>query len=86
VPVTKLAKWKTVVQMVAIGFLLAGSAGDKIWPYTTLFGLTLLWIAAIFNDGRSKPSPSMSTHTTMREARVSTAFMVAARRLGDSAL
>jgi cardiolipin synthase (CMP-forming) len=32
---------------VAIGFLLAGSAGDKIWPYTTLFGLTLLWIAAI---------------------------------------
>lgn len=48
VPVTALAKWKTVVQMVAIGFLLAGSAGDKIWPYTTLFGLTLLWIAAIF--------------------------------------
>src|SRR3990170_786862 len=48
VPVTRLAKWKTVVQMVAIGFLLAGSAGDKIWPYTTLFGLTLLWIAAIF--------------------------------------
>jgi cardiolipin synthase len=48
VPVTKLAKWKTVVQMVAIGFLLAGSAGDKIWPCTTLFGLTLLWIAAIF--------------------------------------
>jgi len=47
VPVTNLAKWKTVVQMVAIGFLLAGPAGDKIWPYTTLFGLTLLWIAAI---------------------------------------
>ncbi len=48
VPVTRLAKWKTLIQMVAIGFLLAGSAGDKIWPYTTLFGLTLLWIAAIF--------------------------------------
>jgi cardiolipin synthase len=48
VPVTRLAKWKTVVQMVAIGFLLAGSAGDKVWQYTTLFGLTLLWIAAIF--------------------------------------
>ena len=48
VPVTALAKWKTVVQMVAIGFLLAGAAGDKIWPYTTVFGLTLLWIAAIF--------------------------------------
>jgi cardiolipin synthase len=48
VPVTALAKWKTVIQMVAIGFLLAGSAGDKIWPYTTLFGLMLLWIAAVF--------------------------------------
>ena len=47
VPVTKLAKWKTLVQMVAIGFLLAGNAGDKIWPYTTLFGLSLLWIAAL---------------------------------------
>ena len=47
VPVTNLAKWKTVVQMVAIGFLLAGPAGDKVWPYTTLFGLTLLWIAAV---------------------------------------
>ncbi|MEE8633851.1 MAG: CDP-diacylglycerol--glycerol-3-phosphate 3-phosphatidyltransferase [Methyloceanibacter sp.] len=47
VPVTKLAKWKTLVQMVAIGFLLAGSAGDKIGPYTTLFGLSLLWIAAL---------------------------------------
>jgi cardiolipin synthase len=47
VPVTRLAKWKTVVQMVAIGFLLAGGAGDKIWSYTTLFGLSLLWIAAI---------------------------------------
>ena len=47
VPVTKLAKWKTLAQMVAIGFLLAGNAGDKIWPYTTLFGLSLLWIAAL---------------------------------------
>ena len=47
VPVTRLAKWKTVVQMVAIGFLLAGTAGDKIWPYTTLFGISLLWIAAL---------------------------------------
>ncbi len=47
VPVTRLAKWKTVAQMVAIGFLLAGPAGDKVWPYTTQFGLTLLWIAAL---------------------------------------
>ncbi len=47
VPVTRLAKWKTTMQMVAIGFLLAGPAGDKILPITTLIGLTLLWIAAI---------------------------------------
>ncbi len=47
VPVTRLAKWKTVVQMVAIGFLLAGPAGDKIFPWTTLTGLILLWISAI---------------------------------------
>ena len=47
VPVTQLAKWKTATQMVAIGFLLAGPAGDKLFPYTTQIGLTLLWIAAI---------------------------------------
>ncbi|MET3660069.1 CDP-diacylglycerol--glycerol-3-phosphate 3-phosphatidyltransferase [Aquamicrobium ahrensii] len=47
VPVTKLAKWKTAIQMVSIGFLLAGPAGDKIFPYTTQTGLVLLWVAAI---------------------------------------
>ena len=47
VPVTKLAKWKTTVQMVAIGFLLAGPAGEVILPITREIGITLLWIAAI---------------------------------------
>jgi len=47
VPVTKLAKWKTTVQLVAIGFLLAGDAGDQIVPFTTETGLSLLWISAI---------------------------------------
>lgn len=47
VPVTQLAKWKTTVQMVAIGFLLAGDAGDKILPITTDIGIWGLWIAAI---------------------------------------
>lgn len=47
VPVTWIAKWKTAVQMLAIGFLLAGSAGDKIFPYTTQTGLVLLWMAAL---------------------------------------
>src|SRR6516164_6957067 len=47
VPVTTLAKWKTTAQLVAIGFLLAGQAGDEIIPIVTLTGLTLLWISAI---------------------------------------
>jgi len=46
VPVTKIAKWKTTVQLVAIGFLIAGPAGDTIIPYLTEFGLGLLWVAA----------------------------------------
>ena len=33
--------------MVALGFLLAGPAGDKVLPYTTETGIVLLWIAAI---------------------------------------
>jgi len=47
VPVSTLAKWKTTIQMVAIGFLLAGHAGDKYLPYTTEMGITLLWISAL---------------------------------------
>ena len=47
VPVTQLAKWKTTIQMIAIGFLLAGPAGDKVLPYTTEYGIILLWIAAL---------------------------------------
>jgi cardiolipin synthase len=47
VPVTQLAKWKTTVQLVAVGFLIAGEAGDRIVPITTLIGLILIWISAI---------------------------------------
>src|ERR1700730_1276912 len=47
VPVTTLAKWKTTAQLVAIGFLLAGQAGDQIIPFTPQIGLWLLWISAI---------------------------------------
>jgi CDP-diacylglycerol---glycerol-3-phosphate 3-phosphatidyltransferase len=48
VPVTKLAKWKTTVQLIAIGFLIAGEAGEAILPPTTMIGIVLLWISAIF--------------------------------------
>ena len=47
VPVTQLAKWKTSLQLVAIGFLIAGEAGDAVVPVVTPIGLTLLWLSAL---------------------------------------
>ena len=47
VHVTQLAKWKTTMQMVALGVLLAGPAGDRIIPGVTSTGLAMLWIAAL---------------------------------------
>jgi len=47
VPVTRLAKWKTIGQMVAVGFLIAGPAGDRIIPDVTKVGIVLLWASAI---------------------------------------
>lgn len=46
VPVTKIAKWKTTVQLLAVGFLIAGPAGDRLVPGVTTAGIVLLWIAA----------------------------------------
>jgi CDP-diacylglycerol---glycerol-3-phosphate 3-phosphatidyltransferase len=47
VPVSQLGKLKTFMQLLAIGFLLAGEAGDRILAQTTLIGLSLLWVSAI---------------------------------------
>jgi cardiolipin synthase len=47
VPVTALAKWKTFLQLLAVGFCIAGEAGDKILPINTQIGITLLWLSAI---------------------------------------
>jgi cardiolipin synthase len=47
VPVTRLAKWKTIGQMVAVGFLIAGPAGDRVIPGVTQIGIVLLWASAI---------------------------------------
>jgi cardiolipin synthase len=47
VPVTRLAKWKTFGQLVAIGFLIAGEAGEKVLPQTLQIGIALLWLSAI---------------------------------------
>jgi len=56
VPVTRLAKWKTTGQLVAVGFLIAGEAGDGVvsavtkignMPVVTEIGILLLWLSAI---------------------------------------
>ena len=47
VPVTQVAKWKTTLQLIALGFLIAGPAGEKVLPGTITIGVVLLWIAAI---------------------------------------
>jgi cardiolipin synthase len=44
-PVSRLAKWKTAVQMIAIGFLIAGSAAPW-WLYAEHVGYYGLWFAA----------------------------------------
>jgi CDP-diacylglycerol--glycerol-3-phosphate 3-phosphatidyltransferase/cardiolipin synthase len=46
VPVSKVAKWKTTAQLLALGFLVAGPAGDKVLPGNTQIGIGLLWVAA----------------------------------------
>ena len=57
VPVSRLAKWKTTMQMVALGFLIAGPAGDKLFSAVNVMGgeigvisyigLLLLWVSAL---------------------------------------
>lgn len=50
VPVSAMAKWKTGIQMVALGFLLASESGDGVLPgvgTSTLIGEYGLWVAAI---------------------------------------
>ena len=44
-PVSRLAKWKTVIQMIAIGVLIVGDAGPGFLPVAAI-GEMLLWIAA----------------------------------------
>lgn len=45
-PVSRLAKWKTMLQMVALGFLIVGDAGPDAVP-VQLIGEFGLWVAAL---------------------------------------
>lgn len=47
VPVSNLAKWKTTLQLIAIGVLLGAPAVEPILPGVTDTGIALLWVAAI---------------------------------------
>ncbi|MGD9804423.1 MAG: CDP-diacylglycerol--glycerol-3-phosphate 3-phosphatidyltransferase [Hyphomicrobiaceae bacterium] len=47
VHVSRLAKWKTTLQMVALGVLLAGPAGERQIAGVMAVGTALLWVAAL---------------------------------------
>src|SRR5579871_1411172 len=44
VPVSTVAKWKTTAQLVALGFLIAGQAGEAVLPGAISIGIGLLWV------------------------------------------
>ncbi|MXV36291.1 MULTISPECIES: CDP-diacylglycerol--glycerol-3-phosphate 3-phosphatidyltransferase [unclassified Saccharibacter] len=51
VPSTRLAKWKTAIQMFAIGFLVLGDRGGEVlhlsWLPLTMIGSVLLWVSVV---------------------------------------
>ncbi|HEX2117217.1 MAG TPA: CDP-diacylglycerol--glycerol-3-phosphate 3-phosphatidyltransferase [Alphaproteobacteria bacterium] len=46
-PVSRLAKWKTGIQMTALGFLIVGDAAPTAWFPVFLVGQVGLWVAAL---------------------------------------
>ncbi len=47
VPVTRLAKWKTTIQMIALGLLVVGDVGPSLFGFSmTDLGIGGLWLAA----------------------------------------
>jgi cardiolipin synthase len=46
-PVSRLAKWKTGIQMTALGFLIVGGAAPTAWFPVMLVGQVGLWVAAL---------------------------------------
>ena len=46
-PVSKIAKWKTAIQMIALGFLIIGDDGPEFIE-TVLIGEIGIWLAAVF--------------------------------------
>lgn len=50
VPVTRLAKWKTASQMVALGILVLGEQPNVIWGYSMYIGYVILVISGILTS------------------------------------
>ena len=71
-PVTRLAKWKTAVQMVALALLVAGDAAVPALPLEWL-GTVGLWIAAL-----------LTMYTGYDYLRVGLSHMVEDRRTGTA--
>jgi cardiolipin synthase len=46
VPVTRVAKFKTVLQMISIGAMILGPSAEKVWPLAIDVAYALLWTAA----------------------------------------
>lgn len=46
-PVSNMAKWKTTLQMIALGFLVMGNYGNDVLPFTLLIGQIGLSVAAV---------------------------------------
>ena len=46
IPVTRVAKFKTTIQMIAIGAMILGPIAERFIPGSVAFAYALLWIAA----------------------------------------
>lgn len=70
VPVSNLAKWKTTAQILAVGFLIAGPAGDALLPtgWTIRIGIILLWAAALLTIVTGYDYMKASVRHLMEEA------------------
>ncbi len=84
VPVSMLAKWKTTVQMVALGFLIVAKPESEVPINAMLIGEILLWIAAVMTvvtgydymtiglkhmAGAQQPKPEPPRTTDARQTR-----------------
>jgi cardiolipin synthase len=71
VPISWMGKWKAAVQMIASGFLMAGSYGEAWLPHSMLYGKILFLIAAVMTvvSGWDYLKKGYETMAKMEDAR-----------------